>query len=183
MDTGAEIYLRFLGGDDECLTELVRLYRDGLIIFLNSFVHNIGTAEELAEETFFRLAVKKPHFVKKYSFKTYLYTVGRNLALNHIRKYSRENVDVDECAEIPDLKLIEDTYLDSERKARLHSALKKINSDYAQVLRLVYLEDFSNAEAGKIIGKNSRQIENLLYRAKKALKTELEREGFTYEDL
>ena len=37
MDSGAEIYLRFLGGDDECLTELVKLYRDGLIMFLNSF--------------------------------------------------------------------------------------------------------------------------------------------------
>ena len=183
MDRGAEIYLRFLDGDDECLTELVRLYRDGLIMFLNTYVHNISTAEELAEETFFRLVIKKPHFVKKYSFKTYLYTVGRNLALNHIRKNSRENVDIDDCADIPDLKLIEETYLDSERKIQLHNALKNINSDYAQVLRLVYLEGFSNVEAVKIMGKNSRQIENLLYRAKKALRTELEREGFTYEDL
>ena len=31
--------------------------------------------------------------------------------------------------------------------------------------------------------KNRRQIENLIYRAKKALKTELEREGFVYEGL
>lgn len=183
MDSGAEIYLRFLGGDDECLTELVKLYRDGLIMFLNSIVHNMSTAEELAEVTFFRLAVKKPRFVKKYSFKTYLYTVGRNLALNYIKKNSRENVSIDECAGLPDYKSLEDTYLDSERKLHIHNALNRINADYAHVLRLVYLEGFTNSEAAKITGKSSRQIENLLYRAKKALKAELEREGFTYEDL
>lgn len=183
MDGGAEIYLRFLGGDDDCLAELVRLYRDGLIMFLNSYVHDIFASEELAEEAFFRLAVKKPRFVKKYSFRTYLYTVGRNLALNYIKKSSRDSVSIDECAEIPDYRSLEDAYLDTEKRRRLYNALDKINPDYAQVLRLVYLEGFTNGEAAKITGRNSRQIENLLYRAKKSLKTELEREGFTYEDL
>ena len=183
MDCGAELYLRFLGGEDECLTELLRLYRDGLIMFINSYVKDFSTAEELAEETFFRLAVKKPHFVKKYSFKTYLYTVGRNLALNYMKKSARDNVSIDDCAEIPDCRPLEDAYLDSERKRQLHNALNKINVDYAQVLRLVFFEGFTNMEAAKITGRSSRQIENLLYRAKKALKTELEREGFTYEDL
>lgn len=31
--------------------------------------------------------------------------------------------------------------------------------------------------------KTNRQIENLIYRAKKALKKELEKEGFVYEEL
>ena len=38
-------------------------------------------------------------------------------------------------------------------------------------------------EAAKILGKSKRQIENLLYRAKSALKAKLEKEGFTYEKL
>lgn len=183
MDRGAEIYIRFISGDDECLTELIRIYRDGLIMFLNSYVHNLNTAEELAEETFFRLAVKKPRFIKQYSFKTYLYTIGRNLAVNHVKKNSRDRISIDECGEISDYRTLEDAYLDTERKRRIYSALDKINIDYAQVLRLVYLEGFSNGETAKITGRNSRQIENILYRAKKALKTELEKEGFTYEDL
>ncbi len=65
----------------------------------------------------------------------------------------------------------------------LNNALKKISMDYSQVLRLTYLEGFSNSDAAKIMKKTNRQIENLIYRAKKALKKELEKEGFVYEEL
>jgi RNA polymerase sigma-70 factor (ECF subfamily) len=33
------------------------------------------------------------------------------------------------------------------------------------------------------MGKSKKQIENLVYRAKLSLKSELEKEGFVYEDL
>ena len=61
--------------------------------------------------------------------------------------------------------------------------MKNLNSEYYQVLYLVYFENFSNAEISIIMKKNKRQIENLIYRAKKALKAELEKEGFEYEEL
>ena len=41
----------------------------------------------------------------------------------------------------------------------------------------------TNEEIAKIMKKNKRQIENLIYRAKGALKSELEKEGFEYERL
>ena len=53
---------------------------------------------------------------------------------------------------------------------------------YKSVLYLSFFEDFTNEEVAKTIGKSSRQVRNLLYRAKLALKTELEKEGFNYED-
>jgi len=40
-----------------------------------------------------------------------------------------------------------------------------------------------NTETAEIMRKNERQIRNLLYRAKAALKTQLEKEGFEYEEL
>ncbi len=61
--------------------------------------------------------------------------------------------------------------------------MKKLNPDYFQVLYLVYFENFSNTETAAIMKKNKRQIENLIYRAKQALKSELEKEGFEYEEL
>ena len=65
----------------------------------------------------------------------------------------------------------------------LHKAVKKLNPDYCQVLYLIFFEGFDNAGAAKIMKKTNRQIENLIYRAKKALKSELDREGFIYEKL
>ena len=50
MDNGASSYRRFLDGDDKGLAEIVRDYRDGLILYLNGVVNNISVAEELMEE-------------------------------------------------------------------------------------------------------------------------------------
>ena len=60
MDNGASSYRRFLDGDDKGLAEIVRDYRDGLILYLNGIVNNISVAEELMEETFFKIITKKP---------------------------------------------------------------------------------------------------------------------------
>ncbi len=59
MDNGASSYRRFRdNGDESGLVEIIRDYKDGLILYLNSFVGNIYTAEELAEDTFVRLGIK-----------------------------------------------------------------------------------------------------------------------------
>ena len=67
MDNGASSYRRFLAGDKDGLAEVVRIYRDGLTLYLNSLVCNIVIAEELMEDTFVRLYVKKPKFLSTMS--------------------------------------------------------------------------------------------------------------------
>ena len=64
----------------------------------------------------------------------------------------------------------------------MHHALHNLKPEYRQALYLVYFEDFNNAEVALIMKKSSRQIVNLLYNAKNALKKELERGGFEYEE-
>ena len=185
MDNGARSYRRFLDGDDEGLTEIVRDYKDGLILFLNGFVSNIWIAEELMEETFFKIITKRPRFSEKYAFKTWLYTVGRNVAIDYLRHHAGEAdipiEDVEHC--LKDACDLEKQYMAGERKVMLHRALQKLHPEYRQVLWLIYLEGFSNADAAAVMKKNSRQMKNLLYRAKSALKSELDKEGFTYEAL
>ena len=48
---------------------------------------------------------------------------------------------------------------------------------------MIYFEDFRNEQVAAVMGKSKKQIENLVYRAKQALKAELEKEGFVYENL
>lgn len=46
----------------------------------------------------------------------------------------------------------------------------------------MYFENFDTAEIASIMKKSKRQVGDLLYRAKKTLKSELEKEGFVYEE-
>lgn len=185
MDNGASSYRRFLDGDDEGIVEIIRDYKDGLILYLNGYVSNIFIAEELMEETFVKLVTKKPKYTPKYAFKTWLYTIGRNVAVDYLRHHKRmADTPVDDLEHcLVEEQSVERAYLQEEQKIALHRALRQLNADYRQVLYLTYFDGFSNADAAQAMGKSTRQIENLVYRAKKALKAQLEKENFEYEEL
>ena len=51
--------------------------------------------------------------------------------------------------------------------------MARLVPDHQQVLYLVYFEGFSSSEAAKIMRKSSKQMKNLVYKAKQALKKEL----------
>ena len=185
MDNGASSYRRFLEGDENGMVEIIRDHKDGLMFYLNSFTQNIYVAEELMEETFVRLVVKRPKFSGKYSFKTWLYTIGRNVAIDHLRRNSKTiDMAVDDMQNIlNEEENLERSYIQEEEKIIVHRAIGKLKTEYRQALYLSFFEDLSNAQIAAVMKKNKRQIENLIYRAKLALKSELDKEGFVYEGL
>lgn len=185
MDNGASSYRRFLDGDDNGIIEIIRDYKDGLILFLNRYVNNIHIAEELTEETFVRIVTRKPRFVAKYSFKTWLYTIGRNIAINY-KKHEGKIADtaIDDIGNVSrDEEALENSYLRKEQKIIVHRALSRINPDYGKVLYLKFFEDLTNEQIAKVMKRNRRQVENLIYQAKQSLKAELEKEELIYEKL
>lgn len=184
MADGAGNYRRFvIDGDEGGIVEIIRDYKDGLILYINGIVGNIHIAEEIMEDTFVKLVVKKPRFSGKCSFKTWLFTIGRNAALDYLRRNSRKSdTPVDEL-EIADKENLELSYIKEEQKIMVHRALANLKRDYRQVLYLSFFEELSNEETAAVMRKSKRQVENLLYRAKQALKKELEKEGFIYEGL
>ena len=184
MDNGASSYRRFLDGDKEGLTEIVHTYADGLIFYVNSFVHDIHTAEDITEDVLAKLIAKKPHYSGRSSFKTWLYTIARNLTMDYLSRNSNyQRADISELDNISSQSDIEKRYIKNEQKRELHKIMHKLNPDYVQVLYLIYFEGFNNKETAHIMKKSKRQIENLLYRAKQALKNEFDKEGMTYEEL
>lgn len=185
MENGEGSYRRFLDGDDSGMVEIIRDYKDGLILYINGFTSDIRASEELAKEAFFKLAVKKPRFSGRSSFKTWLYAIGRNAALDNLRRRrsSREASLTGYEDFVKDEEELERNYLKEERKIILHRVLSGLKPEYRQVLWLVYFENFSNSQTAQIMKKSRHQIENLVYRAKKLLKSELIKEGFYYENL
>ncbi len=187
MDNGASSYRRFRdNGDQNALIGIIRDYKDGLTLYLASIVGSIQTAEELAEDTFVLIGTKKPKDKGKGSFRTWLYTIGRNIAIDHLRKRSRHievPIDESDASLISDEDIVESEYLKKEQKMTVHKAMRKLSPDYQQVLWLTYFEDMSNKEAAAVMKKSVRSIESLLYRARKSLRSQLEMEGFDYEKL
>lgn len=182
MDNGESSYRRYLAGDDNGLVEIIRDYKDGLIFFLKGYTKNILAAEEICEDVFVKLAVIKPAFLGNSSFKTFLYAIARNAAIDFKKK--RVPLSVEEIGEVENgERSLEDEYLREERKIAVHRALDKLKPQYGRVLWLTYFEELSNKETAAVMGKSVHSIETLIYRARNALKKELEKEGFVYENV
>lgn len=182
---GESSYRRFLDGDESGMAELIRDYKDGLMMYLIGITRDFHAAEDIMEDTFVKLVVKKPRYSEKYSFKTWLYTIGRNAAVDYLRRNSKKSgSSVDDLADfLTDEENLERAYLKEEQKISLHKVMATLNPDYRQVLYLSFFEDLSNAEIAAVMHKSKRQIEVLIYHAKISLRSKLEKEGFTYEEL
>jgi RNA polymerase sigma-70 factor (ECF subfamily) len=183
MDSGASSYNRFLQGDKSSFNDLVELYSKNLMLFINGIVKDISVSEDLMEDTFLELLINKKPFKEDYKFKTWLFKIARNKAIDYLRKISKKSGksldDMEsEGHNLATSENIEETLITNERHRQLHSAMGELNVDYRQVLYLIYFENMSYNQVAKVLKKTNKQIDNIVFRAKKALKSILERKGF-----
>lgn len=178
MDNGESSYRRFLNGDEKAFGQILDLYSENLIFFINRYVNNISVAQEISEDVFVELLIHKKRYNFKTSLKTYIFAIARNKAISYVRRSSHRNEFVYEFTENEaDVKNLEDEFLKKERDRELHLALNSLASDYKTVLHLIYFEQMSYEQAGAVMKKSRKQIENLAYRARQALKKELDKEA------
>ena len=179
-----ELYRRYLTGDNEAFEDLVALLEDDLARYIFNIVHDYYETKHLTIEAFARLAVGGGKFAFRSTVKTYLFTIGRNLCCQHIKKRGKEtHVPYEEVLEtLADAGESPDVILErEENKRRLHAAMCEMKEDHRTVLDLIYFQDMSYLEAAKVMSKTVRQIEGLARRAKETLKTKLEKdEQFNY---
>ena len=116
------------------------------------------------------------------TLKTYLFMLGRSRALNALkhRKIIRFT-PLSEASQTPDgdgTDMPEALLLADERRRALSDALETLPPDMRAAVHLVYLEEMTYEQAAKIMHKNKKQVDNLLYRAKKELYLLLGKDSF-----
>ncbi len=147
------------------------------MLFLNGFVHDLTMAEELALDAFAEVAAGPTLFRGRSSFRTWLFSIGRNLALKALKRSGlADESSEDARTESPEMEILLD-----ERNRQLYEGLSKIKDDYRRVLILLYFEGMTHEEVSEVKKKSRKQIYNLADRGKSALREELLKMGFTCE--
>ena len=177
MDYGASSYRRFLDGDESAIDEIMDALFFPLVFFVNRYVQDIPTAEDLAMDAMTELLVHKHRYNFKVSLKTYVFMLGKSRALNYLKHRNRlGETELDEAA-LAEEDELEQRALASDRKRTVNAALAKLPEDMRMVVHLIYFEELSYEETAKVMKKNRKQVDNLLYRAKKELRAILGEEG------
>ncbi len=179
MDNGASSYRRFLDGEEDAFREIVDAYFQGLVFFLDRFVHDYALAEDLAIDAFSDLVVHRHRYNFKVTLKTYLYMVGRSRALSALRKKGkRQMLPLSEGESLSDsAPSPEDALLADERKREVNRAIEKLPEEMRAAIHLIYFEEMTYDQASRVMKKTRKQVDNLLYRAKKELRAILGEDG------
>ena len=172
IDEGAEWYQDYLSGDETCFSKIVIRYRNGLVDFINQYVNDYHSSEEIAEDVFVLLCVKKPRFSPSAQFKTWLYTIAKNRAINFIKKREKHNMALlrTDCNPLESSDQILHEIYQDDRKVALHKALDELSADYRLILHLHFYDGFSTSQIAVLLKRKPRAVSDALYNAKKALR-------------
>ncbi len=173
-------YRRFLAGEESAFDEIIDACHESLIFFIQRYVRSLDEAEDIAEDCFVELIVHPHRYNFSVSLKTYLFTVARNKAVDYVRHHAALRVtSLDECTEkSAEFESFENEMLRDARHKAVHEAMGRLPEDQRTALHLIYFAEMSYEEAGKVMRKNRKQMENLTYRARKELRAILTEEGW-----
>lgn len=175
MDNDKVLMERFKQGEKEAFEELMIHYRHSAIGFAQRFIHDAYMAEDIVQEAFAYVYVFRDRYDSKYSFKTYLYTIIRNKSIDYLRK--KKEVSLYDESLITSSEMVEEALLRRDTVDCVNRNIRKLKADYKAVLHLIDYEELTYKEAAKIMGKNTASIKILIYRARKKLRSLIEKEG------
>ncbi len=151
-----------------------KLYMDysrSLLLYIYSICGDFGLAEELMHETFVKamLSLSDDHD----NFKAWLFTVGKNLTLNKIKREKKVTY-TDELADIKANDDILTELIADEENRKLYTAILSLPDKMKQVVTLHYFSGLSLTQIGEIMGMNPGNVRIVAFRARQHMKNELE---------
>ena len=144
--------------DKSALKEIYEEYIAFIYHTVLNIVNNKETAEDITSEFFIRLWEKADQYKEGNGHKGYMATIARNMAIDHIRKYKKEELmaGVSDDEEIPDrLETSPDPSGSPEETVvnnlTVEQALEKLKPVYRQIITMKVLSDMTFKEIASVL--------------------------------
>ena len=124
---------------------------------LKAFMMGQGTSPQMAEEVVQETMVKIWRKANQYdparaAASTWIFTIARNMRIDHIRKSNRPEPDMNDPAFVPDPEpLAVEMISQSQDAGRLHKAMADLSDEQRAVLKLAYFEDKAHPEIAEAL--------------------------------
>ncbi|MGJ7919942.1 RNA polymerase sigma factor SigX [Neobacillus sp. LXY-4] len=176
---------------DSVFLDLYTKYHQHVFQFLFYMVKNREQAEDLVQEVYIRVLKSYQRFEGKSSEKTWLFSIARNVAIDHFRKQKgwRQKMfgtfDWSTQQVKDEYPLPEEIAMQREELQIMYRALDQCTLDQRMVLVMRYLQDLTIAETATVLNWTESKVKTTQHRALKALKKQMEemaeKEGFVRE--
>jgi RNA polymerase sigma-70 factor (ECF subfamily) len=167
----AELIAQSIDGNQEAYAVLIDRYKNALYHHCFAVVRNEDVAEDITQETFITAYYKLRQYNPQYRLSTWLFKIGTNKALNHLRKYAREVRAEDEL--IATIASHEPSPHTRAEDTELHEAVQRLEPKYRAVISLYYWQGMKYEEIAQVMGSPKGSIKGWMNRAKLQLRKEL----------
>ncbi len=165
-------------GDDDAFAGLVRRHSGGLQRTVARIIHDDDEAWDVVQMAFIRAWQQLDRYDERWSFATWLYRIGTNLAIDLVRsRTSRSRAH--RAGGEHQLRLVGATETTSARLD--HSEVDGVLRELVEVLSpqqrsafiLREIEDLETSEVAAILGCSTATVRNHVFQARKVLRREI----------
>jgi RNA polymerase sigma-70 factor (ECF subfamily) len=158
--------------------ELMLRYERQIYRVCYRFVENRDDARDLAQEVFIKVFEHLPTFRKQSSLKTWMYRIAMNHCINHVKKHSREFVEVTD--EIGSTRpSVHAEMEDREQREQFRRLVKRLPPKQKAILELRIHEQLSYEEIAKISGRSVSTIKASVFFALEKIRKLVKEPGAT----
>lgn len=179
METDDELITASIAGDERALSILMDRYLSPVYSFALSITSNKEDAEDIAQETFFKAWKNLKRFKLGAPFKTWLFAIARNTAIDYARKkkpalfaelihpLADEDIEHSLADTTPQPDVLFET---TERVEFITHALSLLSPLYREILTLHYREEFTLQEISGLLDIPLNTVKSRDRRALQALR-------------
>jgi RNA polymerase sigma-70 factor (family 1) len=179
-DSLVELGPRIRNGDVAAFEQLFRALHAPLCEVADSYVRSQAIAEEIIQDLFFVLWMRRDRLPQTESLRAYLFTAARNRSLHHLRHRSvvrrwsaRSDSHPDVAGTSQRAALPDEDLQTQERAVALRQAIDRLPPRTRLALVLQFEHGMSQAEIASSMGITVKGVEKLLATARASLRTML----------
>ncbi len=177
--TDEDLMRRTQQGDKQAFAIVYERYSASVLSYLYRMLGNVEDVESIGQEVFLRAFRFAPTYKYPQKLSTWLFTITRNLAINHARRRKRSPVRNVTELNLEGMDLSGDPYQvaaratdDLEKQEQIASVLKALDglpSDQKEVIVLGVFQDMSYAEMEAITGTKAVTLRSRMFHGLKKL--------------
>jgi RNA polymerase sigma-70 factor (ECF subfamily) len=174
--TDEMLMVRYQRGDREAFAEIVKRHKTPIYNFVLRQVRQTNTAEDVTQDVFLRVVQNAGEFKHEARFSTWLYTIARNLCVDHLRKQTHRrhpSLDqptgrdgesgrplLDDVADRHPRASVERAVVAEEVRGRILEAVERLPEEQREVFLLREVANLPFKEIAEVTGVGENTVKS-----------------------
>jgi RNA polymerase sigma-70 factor (ECF subfamily) len=174
-----EIIQKIINGEKDAFSRIVNKYQNALYGLIFKMLNDKDEVDDIVQETFIKAFSSIKSFDERYSFATWLFKIGTNNCIDHLRKKKIYSISIDSTVSDEDgdsnFKLPDVTYeadkniIEEQKKKLIEDAINSLPKKYAAVIRMRHQEDKTYEQISKELNMPVGTVKAHIFRAREML--------------